>query len=184
MPLVEFVYGEAWVTAAAAISWLVIAASCRVFCDLAYDYLVVLGKSGTVFTVQAGSLLVLVPALAAGASWGGLSGLAAAQAAVTGCVVLPLYLWKLRVHGLALRGILTKFRLPLAAGLATGVLAARILSVTVRDHFAALFAAGTIAALVTAGLLYLQRDTHQGAPVHRKSGHPWRRRYENPRLPA
>ena len=157
VPLVEFVYGEAWVAAAAAISWLVIAASCRVFCDLAYDYLVVLGKSGTVFTVQAGSLLVLVPALVAGASWGGLGGLAAAQAAVTGCVVLPLYLWKLRMHGLALRGLLTKIRLPLAGGLATGV-AARIVAVTVTDHIVALFTAGTVAALVTAGLLYLQRD--------------------------
>jgi PST family polysaccharide transporter len=157
VPLVEFVYGEAWVAAATALSWLVIAASCRVFCDLAYDYLVVLGKSGTVFTVQAGSLLVLFPALAAGASWGGLGGLAAAQAAVTGFVVLPLYLWKLRTHGLALRGILTKIRLPLAAGLATGV-AARVLAITVTDHLVALFTAGTIAALVTAGLLYLQRD--------------------------
>jgi len=157
VPLVEFVYGEAWVAAAAAISWLVIAASCRVFCDLAYDYLVVLGKSGTVFTVQAGSLLVLFPALVAGASWGGLGGLAAAQAAVTGCVVLPLYLWKLRAHGLALRGILAKIRLPLAAGLATGV-AARILAVTLTDHLVALFTAGTLTALVTAGLLYLQRD--------------------------
>ena len=103
VPLVEFVYGEAWVAAAAAISWLVIAACCRVFCDLAYDYLVVLGKSGTVFTVQAGSLLVWCPRW-----WPGLPGegwveLAAAQAAVTGCVVLPLYLWKLRAHGLALR---------------------------------------------------------------------------------
>ena len=100
---------------------------------------------------------MLVPALAAGASWGGLGGLAAAQAAVTGCVVLPLYLWKLRAHGLALRGILTKLRLPLAAGLATGA-AARILALTVTDHLVALFTAGTIAALVTAGLLYLQRD--------------------------
>ena len=86
--------------AATAISWLVIVATCKVFCDLAFDYLVVLGRSGTVFTVQAGSLLVLVPALVAGASWGGLGGLAAAQAAVTGCVVLPLYVWKLRQHGL------------------------------------------------------------------------------------
>lgn len=157
VPLVEFVYGDAWVAAATAISWLVLAAGCRVFCDLAYDYLVVLGKSGTVFTVQSGSLLVLVPALVAGASWGGLGGLAAAQAAVTGCVVLPLYLWRLKAHGLALRGILRKIRLPLAAGLATGV-AARILAMTVTEHLVALLAAGTMAALVTAGLLFRQRD--------------------------
>lgn len=158
VPLVEFVYGEAWVAAATAISWLVIVATCKVFCDLAFDYLVVLGRSGTVFTVQAGSLLVLVPALVAGASWGGLGGLAAAQATVTGCVVLPLYVWKLRQHGLALSGILAKIRFPLAAGIATGV-AARILAMTVADHLLALFAAGTIAALVTAWLLYLQRDS-------------------------
>ena len=62
---------------------------CKVFCDLSYDYLVVLGRSGTVFTVQAGSLLVLVPSLVAGASWGGLGGLAAAQAAVTDAWSFP-----------------------------------------------------------------------------------------------
>lgn len=157
VPLVGFVYGEAWVAAAAALSWLVIAAMCKVFCDLSYDYLVVLGRSGTVFAIQAGSLLVLVPALVAGASWGGLEGLAAAQAAVTGCVVLPLYLWKLRRHGLALRGIAKALVLPVAAGLATGA-AARGLALAVPNHFLALCAAGTVAALATAGLLYLQRD--------------------------
>lgn len=156
VPLVGFVYGEAWVAAAAALSWLVVAAMCKVFCDLSYDYLVVLGRSGTVFAIQAGSLLVLVPALVAGASWGGLEGLAAAQAAVTGCVVLPLYLWKLRHHGLALRGIAKGLLLPVAAGLATGA-AARVLALAVPNHFVALCAAGAVAALVTAGLLYLQR---------------------------
>lgn len=157
VPLVDFVYGEAWLTAATAISWLVIAATCKVFCDLAYDYLVVLGKSGTVFTVQAGSLLVLVPALVAGASWGGLGGLAAAQAAVTGCVVLPLYAWQLRKSGLALKPVLTKLRLPLAAGLATG-LASHILAITAGSHLVALLAAGAIAVLVTAALLFRLRE--------------------------
>ena len=158
VPFVEFVYGEAWVAAATALSWLVIAAMCKVFCDLSYDYLVVLGRSGTVFTIQAGSLLVLVPALVAGASWGGLGGLAAAQAAVTGCVVLPLYLWKLRRTWTGPRWASgEKLLLPIAAGLATGA-AARILALTVPNHLLALCTAGTIAALVTAGLLYLQRD--------------------------
>ncbi|MCX6498283.1 MAG: oligosaccharide flippase family protein [Arthrobacter sp.] len=157
VPLVDFVYGEAWLTAATAISWLVIAATCKVFCDLAYDYLVVLGRSGTVFTIQAGSLLILVPALVAGASWWGLGGLAAAQAAITGCVVLPLYLWQLRENGLAIKGMLAKIRFPLAAGLVTGV-AARVLAMTVADHLVALFAAATIAVLVTAVLLFRLRE--------------------------
>ena len=157
VPLVDFVYGEAWLTAASAISWLVIAATCKVFCDLAYDYLVVLGKSGTVFTVQAGSLLVLVPALMVGASWWGLGGLAAAQAAITGCVVLPLYIWQLRKNGLAIKAMLSKIRLPLAAGLGTG-LAARVLAMTVGNHLVALFAAAAIAVLVTAALLFRLRE--------------------------
>ena len=55
------------------------------------------------------------------------------------------------------QGILTKLRLPLAAGLATGV-AARILADDRDRPLRALFTAGTIAALVTAGLLYVQRD--------------------------
>lgn len=157
VPLVHVVYGEAWLPAAAALSWLVVAAMCKVFCDLAYDFLVVLGRSGTVFTIQASSLLALAPALMAGGAWGGLAGLAAAQAAVTGCVVLPLYLWQLRKNGLALKGMLAKLLLPLGAGLGTGV-AAHALAIAVADHRVALIGAATFAVLVTAALLFRQRE--------------------------
>ncbi len=81
VPLVDLVYGKEWLPAAAALSWLVVGAVSRIFSDLAYDFMVVQGRSGTVFFIQAGSLVVLVPALAAGAAFSGLQGLAMAQAA-------------------------------------------------------------------------------------------------------
>ncbi len=158
VPLVGFVYGDAWLPAATALSWLVLAATCKVFCDLAYDFVVVLGKSGTVFAIQAGSLIILVPALIAGATWFGVPGLAAAQAIVTAVVILPLYLWQLRRTGVDLNSIVRVIGLPLAAALPVGALSwgfAHWITVP----FWALAAGGMTASAVTAGLLWLRRDT-------------------------
>jgi O-antigen/teichoic acid export membrane protein len=158
VPLVGFVYGDEWLPAAAALAWLVIAATGKLFCDLAYDFMVVLGRSGTVFGIQAGSLVVLVPALLAGAGWFGLQGLAAAQAVVTAGVALPLYLWQLHRNGVRPGTFAHALRLPLLAALPVGALSfgfAHWISVP----FWALMAGGSTAVAVTAGLLWLRRST-------------------------
>jgi PST family polysaccharide transporter len=156
-PLVGFIYGNAWLPAAAALSWLAVAAICKVFCDLAYDFLVVLGKSGTVLMVQGTSLVVLVPMLIAGAAWFGLAGLAAAQAIVAGCVVLPLYLWQLRKCGINVHGLIRKMLLPLMASVITGMIAWAAAAM-ISDGFLALVAGGTVALLASATLLLTQAD--------------------------
>lgn len=156
-PIIELVYGTAWLPTAAVLSWLVVASLCKVFCDLAYDYLVVLGKSGTVFAIQACSVLVLIPALIAGALWFGLPGLAAAQVLVTCVVVLPSYLWQLTRTGVRLRGTVAGVWLPLAVGLAMGALAL-LVSTAQPASILAVAATGLATVGVTLGLLYLRRD--------------------------
>ncbi|NMR28216.1 lipopolysaccharide biosynthesis protein [Crystallibacter degradans] len=157
VPLVGFVYGEVWLPAAAALSWLVVSALCRIFYELVYDYLVVLGRTGIVFAIQAGSLIVLVPALVAGAFWGGIAGLAAAQALVSAAVVLPLYLWQLRQTGILLRSIASGLWLPIMAGLITGG-GSFILATNLESPLLALLLAGFLALVVSAVLLYRRRE--------------------------
>lgn len=156
-PLVGLVYGPAWLPAATALSWLVVAAAGRLFTDLAYDFLVVLGKSGTLFIIQACSLVVLVPVLVAGASLYGLPGLAAAQALVSGCVLLPLYLRQLSQAGVLLRGAASALWLPVLASLGAGVLV-YALSRYLSQPVLVLLLGGAIAAGTSAGLLYLRRN--------------------------
>lgn len=98
-PVVHFVYGDQWLPAASALAWLVVASCARVFQELIYDYLVVLGRTGSIFRIQMISLAVLLPALFAGAQLGGIAGLAAAQAVVATLVTLPLYAYQLHKAG-------------------------------------------------------------------------------------
>lgn len=157
VPLVTFIYGHAWLPAASALSWLAVAAISKVFCDLAYDFLVVLGKSGTVLMIQAASLLVLIPVLVAGASWFGLAGIAAAQAFVACCVVLPLYLWQLQKSGIRVQPLARKMLLPFVASVITGLLAWTAASM-IPNTLLALVAGGVVALVVAAILLRGRAD--------------------------
>jgi len=156
LQLVAFVYGSDWLPAAAALNWLVLAALVRIFCELVYDYLVVVGRTGSVFAIQAGSFPVLVPALAVGAHFGGLAGVAVAQAVVAACLVLPLHLWQLRRTGFAVRGLARKVRLPLLVGVLAGG-AAAALPIVVPKGIAALVLAALLASATAGWMLYLRR---------------------------
>ncbi len=69
-PIVHLVYGGQWAPAAAALAFLGVAAAARIFFELAYDFLVVVGRSGPILVVQAVWVAVLVPALVVGAHLG------------------------------------------------------------------------------------------------------------------
>ena len=69
-PLISFVYGARWVPADQPLMWLALLGAVQVFFLLAYDYLVVLVRSRFLLIVQLVWLLVLVPALTAGAHIG------------------------------------------------------------------------------------------------------------------
>lgn len=155
-PLVRLIYGTEWLPAAAALSWLVIAALSKVFCELTYDYMVVIGRTGTVFMIQAASLLILIPALILGAMWGGLAGLAASQAIVSSIVVLPLYLWQLRRVGVRTRDVLSRLWLPFFCGCSVG-LASWFAAAHIGNILLALACGGVAALAAIGGLLYLRR---------------------------
>ena len=156
VPLVEFVYGEAWVAAAAAISWLVIAACCRVFATSPMTTLWSWANPAQCSPCRpeacwCGSRCGGRGLLGrAGWTRGGPGG----RDRMRRSSPVPM---EAEGAWVGPQGHPDKTPVPLAAGLATGV-AARILAMTVTEHLVALFTAGTIAALVTAGLLYLQRD--------------------------
>ncbi|WP_286138913.1 oligosaccharide flippase family protein [Arthrobacter sp. OV608] len=151
-PLVAFIYGQEWLPAAAVLSWLALALICKVFCDLAYDFLVVLGKSGTVLMIQLKSLMVLIPMLVTASTWFGLAGVAATQTVIAGFVVLPLYLWQLHGNGVKV-SVLMRTLLPAFAVSATNGLFAWAAASFIPDSFHALIASGTVTVLVTLTLL-------------------------------
>jgi O-antigen/teichoic acid export membrane protein len=157
-PLINLIYGTAWLPAAAVLSWLVVAAFVKIICDLAYDFLVVLGRSGTVFMIQAGSLVVLIPALISGALLFGLAGLAAAQALVTGLVVLPCYLRQLHKAGVNLVPMAGSIWLPTTTGLAAGAFA-WLMATAQPSPLLAMTSSGLVTGALTLGLLYLRRTS-------------------------
>lgn len=156
-PIVRFVYGDVWLPAAAVLSWLVLSALAKVFCELAYDYMVVIGRTSKVLMIQVVGLVVLIPALIFGAVWGGIVGIAAAQAIVSMVVLLPLYLWQLRGTGVRILDVLGKLWLPTLVGVAVAC-TARWAASLFELVIIALLVGGLSAVLGIAGLLYLRRS--------------------------
>ena len=113
IPVILFVYGSEWLPASNALVWLVVASCAKVFHELIYDFLVVLGRTGAIFKIQVIGLLVLLPALFIGAHYASLAGLAAAQAAVAALVTLPLYLLQLHRSGFAVSQLFSRLWLPI-----------------------------------------------------------------------
>ncbi|MFD0688158.1 lipopolysaccharide biosynthesis protein [Actinomadura fibrosa] len=150
-PLIRLVYGDRWGPAADALLWLAILGGLRIMFELMYDYFVVLARSRAVFTVQLIWLVVLVPALVAGAHAKGVSGVGAAHVAVAALVVLPMYLWELHRAGVGTRAVLARIGPP--AAIAAGVgLAAVAAHAAIPLDVIALAVAGTVA-LAAIGLL-------------------------------
>ncbi|MDQ6738933.1 MAG: oligosaccharide flippase family protein [Actinomycetota bacterium] len=154
--VVRLVYGEQWAPAAAALSWLVGVAALRTFYELSYDYLVVLGHSGSILTVQVYWLAFLVPALIAGAHFAGLGGLAIGQFAVAVLVVLPIYLWKLKSAGVKTMEIGSRVWLPMIVGVGIWILS-WVIGQWIVDPVPALMMAGLPAIAVSGILVYGKR---------------------------
>ncbi len=157
-PVIRFVYGDVWAPAATALTWLALLAAFRIIFELAYDFLVVLRKSGSLFQIQIWWLAALVPALIGGALWGGLGGIGLAQVVVAASIVLPLYLWRLKKTGILIRHVAQPIGLPLAGGLL--VLVAGLLAGTaIENPFLAALPSGLLALAVMGLLLHRERDT-------------------------
>lgn len=155
-PIIDVVYGQVWAPAAPVLTWLAILAAFRIFFELAYDYLVVLGRSHVIFTIQIVWLVVLIPGLLLGASVWGLTGLAGVQVFIAALVIVPLYLWEFRKSGLAVSAVGRRARLPVVAGVVVGLVAAGI-SRVLGQQLLACVAAGIVCVAVIAILLYRDR---------------------------
>lgn len=150
-PLVNVLYGSQWGPASQALLWLGVLAGLRILFELAYDYLVVLGSTKVLFAVQLIWLVALIPGVYIGAQLAGIGGAAAAQVVVAIVVVLPIYLLWLRREGIAGRDLGAKVAVPIAYGLAVGVLAFLAQEITSLD-----WAALGIAGCAVLGALALQ----------------------------
>jgi O-antigen/teichoic acid export membrane protein len=155
-PLVGFIYGARWLPAARPLMWLALLAAARILFEPAYDYLVVLTRSRFVLLLQIAWLLALIPALAAGASAGGIAGAAMAEAAVAVLAILPCYLAGLRNAGISLGDLGRRLAVPVAAGVFAG-LAARAAATLAADDITALSVTGAAALVSVAFAGYRMR---------------------------
>jgi O-antigen/teichoic acid export membrane protein len=156
-PLIRFVYGTDWAPAAPALVWLAILGAFRILFELAYDYLVVVGVSRSIFALQIATLAALIPALVFGAHAFGIAGVAGAQVLVASLVALPLYLVLFHRAGLEVANVLGRLWLPvlIAAGVGASALG---LATALPSDVAAIVLAGLVALLALASLVYRDRD--------------------------
>jgi len=160
-PLIHFVYGDAWQSAASVLPWLGLLAMLRIVFELVYDYFVVLANTRVVFTVQVVWLLALIPAVVAGAHFGGPAGAAAAQFAVALAVVLPIYLRELHRVEVPVGAFTGRMVLPVAGAIAVAGVAYAAAS-SISTDLPALAIGGAAALAAMAVLVYRLRSTLAG----------------------
>ena len=122
-PLVSLVYGRVWLPAAVPLAALAILGALRVALEVFYDTLVCSGDTRAILGIHVAWFGALVPALALGATRGGLLGVAAAHVVVVLVVAGPLYLRALRRLGLAPASVGRILARPALGGLAIVVVA-------------------------------------------------------------
>jgi PST family polysaccharide transporter len=156
-PVVRFIYGADWTPAASALVWLAVMAAFRILFELAYDYLVVVGVSRSIFTLQLVTLVALMPALVIGAHTWGTPGVAAAQVIVATVIMLPLYLRLFHRAGLEVSRVLVRLWLPVLIAAGVGA-SAMVLTFVLSSDIVAMFLAGCVALLALGSLVYRDRD--------------------------
>ncbi|MFF1830872.1 oligosaccharide flippase family protein [Paenarthrobacter sp. NPDC058040] len=155
--LVTLVYGDAWSLAGLALVWLAPLTALRILHELLYDYLVVLGLSMSIFSVQLVALVVLVPGLIAGAALGGMPGLAMAPVGVALLVTTPMYLRTLQRANVGLRDVFGRVAVPLASAAATGC-ASWLVSQALHSPLPAVLASTGIGLVAVGATLALRRS--------------------------
>lgn len=145
-PIVELVYGERWLPAAAALPWLMGLGLVRIGCELAYDCLVAIGRRRSLIGVQGLWLVVLVPVLMAGADAGGIEGVAQGHLLVAGAVVVPVFLVALHRGGIGLGTVARACAWPFLGGVVMTALVLG-LELLLGDGVLALLATGSAAVL-------------------------------------
>ena len=120
-PLIDLLYGAKWDRSVEVLRWLVILGAARVILDLMYDYLVALGRAGTLLIAQLSWLVALIITLPIAAHLGGIRGVGIGHVLVVSVVVLPLHLVALRSAGVPLRRLSVAVTAPAIATCVTAV---------------------------------------------------------------
>jgi PST family polysaccharide transporter len=132
-PAINLVYGEKWSRAATVLPFLVILGGCRVAFELAYDYLVAVGRSAVCLLVQALWLVALVVALTSGANLGGIRGVGLGHMVVVLLVTAPAFLIALGRTGIGKLAIFSEVWRPLLAGGAAAAASAAVAGIVTGD---------------------------------------------------
>jgi len=157
VPVVTFVYGGAWLPSADVLFWLAAIAVLRIWFELAYDYLVIVGKSSVVLLVQSCSLAVGLPLMLLAVQPFGAGGVAMAQFTVALLVVLPLYALSLHATGVRAGNAAKAVAIPVLAGVLVW-LGSYALAQLIDMPLLSAGGAGVLAAAVVGILVYRQRD--------------------------
>jgi O-antigen/teichoic acid export membrane protein len=120
--IVQLIYGPVWAPAAPVLAWLAPLATLRVFYVLANDYFAVLAPTRRTLIFQMMWLVVLVPALVAGARWDGILGVAVAQVAIAVLFLLPWWITELKPRAAWPRLSVLRFTFPFAVAAGVGVI--------------------------------------------------------------
>jgi O-antigen/teichoic acid export membrane protein len=155
-PLIRLVYGPVWQPSAAVLFWLGLTAALRILFELVYDYFVVLAHTRVVFTVQVVWLIALAPAVYFGARFAGPAGAGAAQLAVAGLVVAPIYLYELWRTGIGPAALGGRLAVPGLAAFGVAVTAS-VAGRVVPTDLVAVALSGLVGVAALAGLLYRMR---------------------------
>lgn len=156
-PVIGFVYGPEWLPAAQVLVWVAAFAALRIWFELAYDFLVVHGKSGVVLIIQSVSFAIALPLMLFIAVPVGESGVAAVQFLVGLVVVVPLYVLSLRRVEVSALAMFKATALPTVAAVAVWV-AAWLLAASIPSAFFAAAIAAAVATGVIALLCLWQRQ--------------------------
>jgi O-antigen/teichoic acid export membrane protein len=156
-PIVQLIYGPAWAPAAPVLAWLAPLATLRVFYALANEYFAVLAPTRRRLAFQLVWLVCLVPALAAGAWWRGILGVAMAEVAVAILFLVPWYLAEVRPRVIWPRRPGMGFAFPLGVAAAVGVIAVGVHRLALPGRLD--LAIGAAAAAAAMGLLLFRLRT-------------------------
>lgn len=151
-PVVELLYGQQWLPAAAILAWLGLFGALRTLFDLLASYLLARGASKATFLVQAVWIAALAPAVILGMQFAGTTGVAMAHLATALVVVFPAYALALHHNGSDLGSVAALLWPPVAAALPAAGAAWGVMSLT-PSPLAALLAGGATGTAVYSLLL-------------------------------
>jgi PST family polysaccharide transporter len=162
-PLIHAIYGERWVGASHALTFLAILGLMRVAYVLMNDCLAATPKRTTLMGVQALWLVALVPVLFIGARWRGITGVSIGHVAVAALLVGPAFLWTMSSAGIKVRSIFKACLRPFLGGALMAVVSLAVIHY-LGEGLAGLAAAIVAALAVYAPFVYPMRKLAQKAP--------------------